>query len=64
MCNDAIAVNCAKIIYEYNTNHNTVLVRCVIIILFGVISRIKKMDYWPEKKMPMYKCETNIMKTW
>ena len=51
MCNDAIAVNCAKIIYEYNTNHNTVLVRCVIIILFGVISRIKKMDYWPEKKI-------------
>ena len=34
--------NCARIKYEYNTNHNTVLVRCVIIILFGVISRIKK----------------------
>ena len=42
--------NCARIKYEYNTNHNTVLVRCVIINLFGVISRIKKMDYWPEKK--------------
>ena len=56
--------NCARMKYKYNTNHNTVLLRCVIINLFGVISRIKKMDYWPEKKMSMYKCETNIMKTW
>ena len=42
--------NCARIKYEYNTNHNTVLVRCAIIILFGVISRIKKNGLLARKK--------------